>query len=730
MRLIAIALGLLMLALAFFYARRRRGAAQPVATAPPADEYAQALSHYDVGRSVEAEAGLRRVIAARPDFPEAYFKLGNVLADLGRLDEAEAAYRNAVRLQPDFQQVHNNLGNLLRFNGALDEAEASFRRAIASKPDFAEAHSNLGILLVEAGRAEAAEAAFREALRASPASYDTLFNFAQLLNDTGRLDEAESAYRQALRIKRDFSPASKGLAGLLVKTGRIQESLTYLRDIARLHPDDLDAHIRLGLALAECGQSGEAEEVIRLALDIQPDNSDALFCLANVLVATDRLEEGEAAFRLALAAKPDDTDVLNNFGNLLAKMGRFPEAEAVYRQALAIKPDDIGYLNNLGNLLWQALRFDEAEAVYRRALALQPDKLDTLNNLGTFLVFIGRTREAEAVYRQSVGIKPDQCDIRYNLAHLYLLEGNFAQGWEEMEHRWHVKEQHVLRGFTQPRWHGLAYPGQTLLVHHEQGFGDSIQLLRYLPKVAALGGRLIFECQAPLYRLFRETLPAEIELARFSESLPGFDIYCPLMSLPLHFQTRLDTIPAEVPYLKIPAEALANSPLLQANPGAPLKVGLVWAGSVTHQNDKNRSLDFALLEPLFAVPGVTWVILQMERRPEGFAQRVEDRGWLDPMGGVKDFADTAAIIDQLDLVIGVDTSVIHLAGALAKPVWLLLPQRPDWRWLLDRDDNPWYPGMRSFRQLDYNSWPALVRRVADTLASERDALLQPPSALS
>jgi hypothetical protein len=187
----------------------------------------------------------------------------------------------------------------------------------------------------------------------------------------------------------------------------------------------------------------------------------------------------------------------------------------------------------------------------------------------------------------------------------------------------------------------------------------------------------------------------------------------------------LDTIPAEVPYLKIPAEAVANCPLLQANPGAPLKVGLVWAGSVTHQNDQNRSLDFALLEPLFAVPGVTWVILQMERRPEGFAQRVAERGWLDPMGGVKDFADTAAIIGQLDLVIGVDTSVIHLAGALAKPVWLLLPQRPDWRWLLDRDDNPWYPGMRSFRQLDYNGWPALVRRVADTLAAERDALSHP-----
>jgi hypothetical protein len=306
-----------------------------------------------------------------------------------------------------------------------------------------------------------------------------------------------------------------------------------------------------------------------------------------------------------------------------------------------------------------------------------------------------------------------------------LLEGDFEQGWEGWEYRGQYNLDGTPRRFSQPRWDGLPFSGKTLLVHAEQGYGDNIQFFRYLSKVAAMGGRLAVECPSPLFRLFRANLPAEVQLVRaFKEPLPDFDSVCPLMSLPLHFKTRLETIPAETPYLKPSAEAVASSPVLLALPGAPLLVGLVWAGNPAHENDYNRSLDLGWLEPLFAVPGITWVILQMERRPETFASMAEQHGWLDPMGGVKDFADTAAIIAQLDLVIGVDTALIHLAGALGKPVWLMLPTGPDWRWLQEREDSPWYPGMRLFRQREYNTWPEVIRRLADALPAGRDAWLQ------
>ena len=656
MKLIALALGAL-LALALVYAARRRRKRRPGETRPAGPgEYALALGHYDAGRLEEAEAALRRVVAAAPGHAEAHYKLGNVLAGRGQAEAAEAALRQALSLKPDFHQAWNNLGNLARFSGRAAEAEDCFRRALACRADLPEALSNLGGMLAEAGRACEAEEAFRAALRADPARFDVVYNLARLLDDGGRPAEAEAAYRQALRLNRDFPPAANALGALLSNNGRPQEAQTYFRDALRLEPDNALHHCGLGLALAACGQFGEAE--------------------------------------------------------------------AVYRQALAVQPGHAAILTNLAILRAQDGRLQEAEALYRQALEQRADLPETYNNLGNLYMETGRWQEAEATYRQAMALAPNDASI-LNLGHLQLLRGEFAPGWEGMDYRFRVNQKLDFRGFAQPRWDGLAFAGKTLLIHHEQGLGDSIQMFRFLPAVAALGGALAVECPASLFRLFRDNLPPAVRLLRFREdAVPDFDIYCPLMSLPRALQIRLETIPGAAPYLHAPAQAAAACPLLQARPGAPLKVGLVWAGSSTHGNDRNRSLAFAGLEPLLAVAGVTWVILQRERRPPGFEALAAQRGWLDPMGGVGDFADTAALVAQLDLVVGVDTSVIHLAGALGKPVWLLLPLMPDWRWLLAREDSPWYPGMRLFRQAAHGDWPGVLRRVAAALAAERDAKLQ------
>ncbi len=654
------------------------------------ENYKTGIEHYNAGRMLEAEYAFRETIRISPGFADAHFKLGNLLTERSQFEEAKNAYLQALRLKPDYHQAYNNLGNLLRFNGQHQEANAAFRSAIDIKPDFPEALNNLGILLIESGDLEEAENVFRQSVRIGTGSFDVLYNLAMLLEDRGKLDEAETTYHQVLGINPDFSPAANALGLLLAINGRPQEAESYFRDVVRLNPDVPFAYKNLGLALKESGGLSEAEACYRQALAIQPKDSDTLNCLAELLTETNCLEEAESTYRLALKVMPDNIEALNNLGILLRKTKRMDEAESAHLQALAIKPDSAATLNDLGALYMSTARFQEAETAFRQALKLDPTQ-------------------------------PEASD---NFAVLNLLFGNFELGWEGKEYRWKTELKNKLRGFSQPRWDGKAFPGKTLLVHCEQGAGDSIQFFRYLPRLKDMGGSLVVECPPFLFRLFRENLATDVRLVRYQEALPDFDFHCPLMSLPLHFNTRLETIPADVPYMKPSAEAVANCPTLQTLPGAPFKVGVVWAGNPQHPNDNARSLDFSLLEPLFAIEGITWVILQMEQRPEGFECLVKQNGWLDPMDSVMDFADTAAVIVQLDRVIGVDTSVIHLAGALGKPVWLLLPFLSDWRWLLQREDSPWYPRMRLFRQTALDTWPEVIQRVATALSAERDVFLQ------
>jgi hypothetical protein len=342
---------------------------------------------------------------------------------------------------------------------------------------------------------------------------------------------------------------------------------------------------------------------------------------------------------------------------------------------------------------------------------------EPLINLGVLLQYSGRLQEAEAIFQQVLQIDPAYIDALESLGYLHLLMGDFERGWVGYENRWKGTQNRQDHCFSQPRWDGQAFPHQTLLVYAEQGLGDNVQMFRYLPKLAAMGGRVILECPPGLFRLFQENTPRGVSILKPDETPTDFDRHCPDMSLPLLFQTRLETIPNDIPYLHPPAEAVQACPVLPAAANGTRMVGLVWAGNPMHKNDHNRSMDFDRLGPLFDIPGITWVILQQERRPTGFADTVRQRGWLDPMGAVRDFADTAAIIDALDLVIGVDTAVMHLAGAMGKPAWLLLPMVPDWRWLMQGQDSPWYPSLRLFRQKTHNGWADVIQRVADALGS-------------
>ncbi|HTP94170.1 MAG TPA: tetratricopeptide repeat-containing glycosyltransferase family protein, partial [Xanthobacteraceae bacterium] len=381
-----------------------------------------------------------------------------------------------------------------------------------------------------------------------------------------------------------------------------------------------------------------------------------------------------------------------------------------FDRAVALRPGYAEALSNRGLTLHALDRFEEALASFDRALTLRPDYAQAFFNRGATLQELKRFEEALASYDRALMLQPDYAEAHWNEALLRLLTGDFARGWRQYEWRW--KNQSLAlpqRNVPQPLWLGTESAiDKTILLHSEQGFGDTIQFCRYVPLVAARGARVILEVETPLLELMTSLAGATQVLAK-GDPLPAFDVHCPLLSLPLAFATRHGTIPSLTPYLSAPAQAVQDW-RARLGPKTRLRIGLAWSGRPTHKNDQNRSIALRALMPLLDLDA-TFVSLQKDVRADD-ATMLQERGDLFHFGdALRNFADTAALISNLDLVISVDTSVAHLAGALAKPVWVLLPFVPDWRWLLDRDDSPWYPTARLFRQDDARTWDTVVPRV-------------------
>ncbi|HEY9805411.1 MAG TPA: tetratricopeptide repeat protein, partial [Candidatus Obscuribacterales bacterium] len=424
-----------------------------------------------------------------------------------------------------------------------------------------------------------------------------------------------------------------------------------------------------------------------------------------------QLQQAEQLYRLILQQKSDYFPALHGLGLIAYQAGYIDEAIAHYRQAIALKPDSADAYNNLGLALLANGEYAAAVASYQQAIALNANYAEAYNNLGHALRHQGKVAEAIAAYDQAIGLKPEFVSPHWNRSLALLLGGDLQQGFAEYEWRWR-REGKQLRPFPQPLWDGSDLAGRRILLYAEQGFGDTIQFIRYATWVAERGGQVVVECQAPLVRLV-QTVPGVQTVVPQGEALPAFEVQRPLMSLPWLHGTTLETVPATVPYLQVPNSSTAslNTPL-----GTQLKVGFVWSGNPENRNNRNRSCTTADFRPLLDIPGVTLYSLQKAAQPEELAQlgevgyRLQD---LSPQ--LQDFGDTAAAIAQLDLVITVDTAVAHLAGALGKPVWVLLSFAPDWRWMLEREDTPWYPTMRLFRQAEFGDWAGVFTRVVTAL---------------
>jgi tetratricopeptide (TPR) repeat protein len=499
-----------------------------------------------------------------------------------------------------------------------------------------------------------------------------------------------------------------GLAATASAAGDPATAAELLERAVELAPGHAGGHAALGDAFRALGRSSEALAALRRAVFLDPRLAEAHNAIGSECLARGQAVEAFAAYRAALTARPGYIPAQVNLGLALQALGRIEEAHRAFHRGVELAPHLPEAWNALGTALQQLGRPEEAVAAYRRAIALRPDFAIPVGNLGRSLRDLGEVEEAIVHYDRAIALQPDFADARWNRALLYLLTGRFAEGWEEQEWRWKKPDfPSARRGFAQPLWNGEALDGATILLHAEQGFGDTLQFLRYVPLVAAAGGRVVLEVQPALARLAR-ALAGCAEIVLRGTALPRFDWHAPLLSLPRAFGTRLETIPAIVPYLAAEPGDVGRWRTRLAGDGR--KVGLVWAGSPGHINDSNRSLDPARLAPLLAVPGVRFYSLQLGRSgrlPSGVADLAPE---------LHDFADTAAALDALDLLITVDTSAAHLAGALGRPVWTLLPFAPDWRWLERRDDAPWYPTMRLFRQSARGDWQGVIARVADALA--------------
>jgi Flp pilus assembly protein TadD len=508
----------------------------------------------------------------------------------------------------------------------------------------------------------------------------------------------------------------------------LDDAVAFCRRALALKPDFAEAHNNLGNALKDQGKLAEAVAGYRRAAELKPDFAEACSNLGNALREQGNLHEAVVCYRRALEINPNFAAAHNNLGNALREQGRLDDAVAFCRRAVELKPDFAEAHNNLGNALREQGKLDDAVARYRQALKLKPGVAEAHNNLGIALQDQGKLDQAIACYHRALALEPDYADAHFNRSLVQLLAGEFPNGWPEYEWRWQTKE-FTPRHFPQPLWNGASLAGKTILLHAEQGLGDTIHFIRYAPIVKQHGGTVIVECQKPLLglldsffggvdRFFGLDLGGVDRLIGRGSGLPAFDTHAPLLSLPGILGTTMETIPAKIPYLAAKPALLEQwrTRLLTIE---GFKIGISWQGNPTYRGDRFRSIPLRWFAPLAEIPGVRLISLQKGAGTEQLAEignlfPVTDlAGELDEQSGP--FMDTAAVMKNLDLVIASDSAVAHLAGALGVPVWVALPLAPDWRWLLDRSDSPWYPTMQLFRQGQQGDWQGVFEEIKKAL---------------
>lgn len=669
-------------------------------------------------RAQESEKGadyLRRVLALRPDYAEAHYNLGVALGKLQRNEEALECHRKAVACKPDYWKARVRMGELLNLLQRHAEALAQCLQIAAIRPDCADAYFGMGVAYAALERPEEAIIAYRQAIRLDPWLGDAHNNLGFTLGALNRFDEAIAAFSAAIAVKPDHMDAHVGLARVLTNQKRHDEAIGAYLKAYSVRPDAECAY-ELARLLHELNRFDEAANYYRKAVTAKPDYVKALDGLGNALADLKRHDEAVVAFKKILALDPNDVPALVNLGNTLYESRVFEEAIDCFQRVFTLDPDNVAAHNGLGSVLVELNRVDEAIACFDHALELDPRYDGAVYNLGVAMERQFRYDEALEKYEQAIALKPDFAEACWNRGLVHLLHGRFRASWSGYECRRQLRGAAALPEMPYPAWDGTADIGsRKLLIQAEQGFGDAIQAVRYIPLLEQQGVECWMQCLKSLSGIVRRSFP-QVHVVEVGEVPPGLDFYIPVMSLPRAMQTNAEVdIPAQVPYLAADPEQVAywqqQLPASFRN-----RVGLVWRGNPKHGNDHNRSS--RLNDYLPAITGntdVLFVTLQKDLT-------AEEQALLQGRANVKtldteltDFDESAAVMCSLDVVISIDSAPAHLAGALGVPVWILLPFYGEWRWMRDRDDTHWYPTAKLFRQAAFGDWPGVIRTIDNQL---------------
>ncbi len=603
------------------------------------------------------------------------------LHQLGNMDDAEALYNKILTADPRNSDALHLLGLIAYQSGDNQMAVEYIEKAIAGNASMPHYHNNLGNAFFNSGQNDRAILCFREALCLKPAYVEALNNLGNALRKKGDNNEATDQYVKAIQLAPDYYPAINNLANLLKDKGMLDEALIHYKRAVTLRPELAEAYYNFGNALNELDNPNDAE----------------------------------TQYRKALSIKPDFTEVHSNLGNILKKRGKYDDAVKHYNTAIHHNPDFAEAYNNLSDVYRILGKYDQALELCHISIQIKPDFNSAYVNLGNIYLAQGNFTASLEQYQKAIEIRPEYPDAHYNKGLVLLMKGEFREGWEEYGWRFKSKEiadQINYRELGIPVWDGTPLNGRTILIESEQGIGDQIQFARYIPLMKKMGGRVVFECQKELIPLFEsyKDIDRLVEKPYKSDCVENIDVCVKLLNLPGIFDASLDNILADVPYLK--TGNVSVDKLEDRFNIATFKIGIVWAGNPNHGNDRNRSCKLTDFNVLSSIPEVELFSLQKRGINENDERQLSAMQVTDLGKELYDFNDTASIIEKLDLVISVDTSVAHLAGALGRPVWTLLPFIPDWRWMLDREDTPWYPTMKLFRQRVPGSWEEVFERVA------------------
>lgn len=586
------------------------------------------------------------------------------------------------------------------------------------KPSIVKNLLGAGLVHHQAGHLEQAEEQYRRVMQLAPRDASALRFMGVIARQQGRLPEAIEWLEKALQVEPNAAHAHHDLGLVWFALGRFEEAIKAYRKALEILPAFAEAQYNLGNTYYALKRSTEAEACYREALLLQPDLADARFNLGLLAQENGKLDDAIDEYRKTVASNPAHLDALLNLGSVSRALGRMDDAENFIRQVLAQDSENPKARINLASILVGKNELETAEQLCRDVLQKFPALAEAWLNLGVVTQALGQADTALEYFRRALDLQPNSADARYNLGIAQLLTGQLQEGWKNYEARWRTDLAiFAPRGFSQPPWKGEDLRGRTILVHAEQGLGDAIQFVRYLSLLAQRGARVILECPSSLARLFATADGVDRIIPR-GEGVPDCDYQIPLMSLPFRFETTLENIPNRTPYLQAPGDVKIRLP---KNSSKHFKVGLAWAGSPSHGNDQTRSIPLQRWSPILSAPQISFFSLQVGSATKELADVQSAREVIDLEPQLTDFASTAGFIAAMDLVICVDTAVAHLAGALGKTVWVLLPFAPDWRWLLRRDDSPWYPSMRLFRQNHRGDWNSVIEQVRDALlkATER-----------